>query len=60
MTYVSTERAGRPWTAAEHNRLISSYNSGKTYSEIASLKTFDGRRTVKALRRRMERVVFGY
>lgn len=60
MMYVNTKRAGARWTSKEHNRLISSYNSGKTYARISSLKTFKGKRTMKAIRRRMERSVFGY
>ena len=60
MTYVNTMRAGMAWTKREQNRLISAYNSGKTYSEMAELKMFKDKRTMKAIRRRMERSVFGY
>jgi hypothetical protein len=60
MTYVSTKRAGKSWTLGEDSRLISGRASGKTYGEIASLKTFKGKRTIKALRRRIERSMFGY
>ena len=58
--YVNTKRAGKPWTQKEQNRVMSAYGSGKTYPEIASLKTFKGKRTTKAIRRRFERSVFGY
>ncbi len=53
-------RSGKRWTNTEDSRLISAYNSGKSYSQIANLKTFSGIRSVKALRRRMERSCFGY
>ena len=54
MTNITT-RSGKRWTNTEDNRLIASYNSGKSYSQIASLKIFNGNRSVKALRRRIER-----
>lgn len=60
MTYVNTERAGMRWTKKENDRLVSSYNSGKTYPEIANLRMFNNKRTVKAIRRRFERSIFGY
>ena len=56
----SFTRAGTRWTKREDNRLISSYSSGKTYNQIAGLKTFSGKRSLKAIRRRMERSSFGY
>ena len=59
MTYVSTKRAGRLWTATEDSRLRAAYPV-RTYAEIASSKFFSGKRTIKAIRRRMERSVFGY
>lgn len=59
-SYVNTERAGLRWTKREDSRLVSAYESGKTYNEIANLKTFNGKRTVKAIRRRFERSIFGY
>lgn len=58
--YVNTKRAGKPWTKKENDRLVSAYASGKTYPEIGKLKMFKGKRTVKAIRRRFERSIFGY
>ena len=60
MGYVNTARAGMRWTKREDSRLVSAYESGKTYSAIASLKTFSGKRSMKAIRRRFERSIFGY
>jgi hypothetical protein len=40
--------------------MITSYGSGKHYADIGALKAFKGKRTIKAIRRRMERSVFGY
>jgi hypothetical protein len=59
MSYAKTARAGRPWTKTEDNVLRRAYPN-KTYSEIAALRAFNGKRSVKAIRRRMERSVFGY
>jgi len=57
MIKSNASRAGAPWTNREHARLVSSYDSGKTYGEIANLKMFAGKRTKKAIRRRFERIV---
>lgn len=54
-----TSRSGMRWTSRESSRLTSAYNAGKTYSEIANLKTFNGRRTVKAIRRYAEKNIVG-
>ncbi|MHA2064816.1 MAG: hypothetical protein ACXABY_10620 [Candidatus Thorarchaeota archaeon] len=59
MTYVNTIRAGRKWTATEDARLHSSYPI-RTYATIANSKFFKGKRSLKAIRRRMERSAFGY
>jgi len=59
MNTSNTSRSGKFWTATEDSRLISAYPV-RTYSEIASSKFFSGKRTTKAIRRRMERSVFGY
>ena len=59
MSYVNTIRAGRKWTATEDSRLRNSYPI-RTYAVIADSKFFKGKRSLKAIRRRMERSVFGY
>lgn len=50
-----TNRSGMRWNKREATRLVSAYNAGKTYDEIASLGTFRGRRTKKAIRRFAEK-----
>jgi hypothetical protein len=57
--YANTERAGRPWTQTEDNRLRTAYPL-RTYAEIAKSKFFNGKRSMKAIRRRYERSIFGY
>ena len=59
MTYVNTTRAGRTWTKTEDKVLRRAYPT-RTYSSIANLVIFKGKRSMKAIRRRMERSVFGY
>ncbi len=59
MSYVNTKRAGRTWTMTEDKALRRAYPT-KTYSSIAMLAIFKGKRSMKAIRRRMERSVFGY
>ena len=59
MTYMNTKRAGRPWTRTETTRLMRAYPAN-TYADIAASKFFKGNRSIKALRRRFERVEFGY
>lgn len=59
MFYVNTLRAGRKWTSTEDKALRRAYPK-KTYGKIASLSIFKGKRSMKAIRRRMERSVFGY
>ncbi|MCI0561214.1 MAG: hypothetical protein MN733_22235 [Nitrososphaera sp.] len=49
-------RSGTAWTQGETNKLIRNRSRGKTYSQIASMTSFSGKRTLKALRRRFERV----
>ncbi len=53
-------RSGQPWTKGETNILVRNHNRGRSYASIASMKTFSGRRSIKALRRRFERVVLGH
>lgn len=53
-------RSGTMWTIGETNTLIRNRTRGRTYSNIASMKRFSGKRTVKALRRRFERVFYGH
>jgi hypothetical protein len=48
------------WTIGETNTLIRNRTRGHSYSNIASMKRFAGKRTVKALRRRFERVFYGH
>ena len=57
MNYVNVTRAGRSWTATEDKALGRSYPN-KSYSTIADLVIFNGKRTIKAIRRRMERTNF--
>lgn len=57
--YANAKRAGRLWTKTEDTRLRTAYPL-RTYEEIANSKFFKGKRTMKAIRRRMERSVFGY
>jgi hypothetical protein len=59
MTYFPADRAGRAWTKTEDTRLRNAYPN-KTYAQIASSKFFNGKRTIKAIRRRYERSVLGY
>ena len=59
MLYAKTARAGTKWTMTEDKALLRAYPI-KTYGTIATLAMFKGKRSVKALRRRMERSVFGY
>jgi hypothetical protein len=57
--YKNTKRAGTKWTKTEDKALRRAYPN-KTYDTIAKLAMFKGKRSTKALRRRMERSVFGY
>lgn len=57
---MSTSRSGMPWTTRETTVLVNNHNKGRSYSSIAAMKIFNGRRSVKALRRRFERVVLGH
>jgi hypothetical protein len=59
MSTNNFSRSGTAWTKREHNALVRAYNTGKTYSDIASLKMFANKRSMKSIRRRMERVEFG-
>lgn len=56
MNSTSPSRSGTPWTERETNFLIRARNRGESYGKIASSKTFKDRRSIKALRRRYERV----
>jgi len=51
---------GRSWKPGETSILVRNREKGRSYSSIASMKTFKGKRSIKALRRRYERVVLGH
>ena len=59
MPRKTASRANELWTKRETDVLVRNRARGRSYSDIASMKTFSGRRTIKALRRRYERVELG-
>lgn len=59
MSTSNASRSGASWTNGETNILVRNHTKGRPYASIGSMKTFSGKRTIKALRRRFERTQLG-
>lgn len=59
MSRNTFSRSNELWTRNETDILVRNRTRGRSYADIARMKTFSGRRTLKALRRRFERVNLG-